>query len=74
VCDSDPGHEVAVVVTTHLRTLIRIWLGELSWLSTLRTGDLAIDGPAPLRKALPSWFKPTMYASVPRPPVTLQLV
>ncbi|GAA1789372.1 helix-turn-helix domain-containing protein [Planosporangium flavigriseum] len=67
VCDTDPGHEVAVVVTTSLRCLIAVWLGDLPWLDALRSGELEIHGPEALRRALPTWFKPTMYSSVPRP-------
>jgi DNA-binding HxlR family transcriptional regulator len=67
VCDTDPGHEIAVVVTVSLRSMIRVWLGELSWTDALRSGELEISAPTVLRRAVPSWFKPTMYASVPRP-------
>ncbi|SDY96376.1 transcriptional regulator, HxlR family [Micromonospora pattaloongensis] len=67
VCDSDPGHEVAVVVTASLRCLIAVWRGDLPWLDALRSGDLEIHGPEDLRRALPTWFKPTVYSSVPRP-------
>jgi DNA-binding HxlR family transcriptional regulator len=67
VCDTDPGHPVAVVVTASLRCLIAVWLGDLPWLAALRSGELEIHGPEALRRALPTWFKPTMYSSVPRP-------
>jgi hypothetical protein len=67
VCDTDPGHPVAVVVTASLRCLIAVWLGDLPWLDALRSGELEIHGPEALRRALPTWFKLTMYSSVPRP-------
>ncbi|GAA1401127.1 winged helix-turn-helix transcriptional regulator [Catellatospora coxensis] len=67
VCDDDPGHEVAVTVTASLRGLIRVWLGEQSWADGLRRGELAIEGPQALRRALPSWFRTNVFATVPRP-------
>jgi DNA-binding HxlR family transcriptional regulator len=67
VCDTDPGHTVAVAVTTGLRCMIRIWLGELSWSDALRSGQLELHGPEALRRAVPTWFRTTMYASVARP-------
>ncbi|GAA2618579.1 helix-turn-helix domain-containing protein [Dactylosporangium fulvum] len=67
VCDTDPGHEVTVRVTADLRGLIDVWLGNRRWSDALRRGDVEIDGPASLRRALPGWFKEMAYASVPRP-------
>ncbi len=67
VCDSDPGYETDVVVRTGLRTMTEIWLGDLSWKHALRSGALEIDGPKALSRAVPSWFIPQMYVSVPRP-------
>jgi DNA-binding HxlR family transcriptional regulator len=67
VCDTDPGHDVAVVVTTSLRSMVEIWLGERTWTAALRSEQLRIVGPEALRRAVPGWFKTTMYASVPRP-------
>ncbi|WP_155370216.1 winged helix-turn-helix transcriptional regulator [Catellatospora vulcania] len=67
VCDFDPGHEVAVTVTASLRGLTRVWLGELSWADGLRRGDVDIQGPQDLRRAVPSWFRANFFATVPRP-------
>ncbi len=67
VCDDDPGHEVAVTVETSLRCLTEIWIGRQSWQRAQKAGDLTIDGPAELRRAVPSWFKASPFANVPRP-------
>jgi DNA-binding HxlR family transcriptional regulator len=67
VCDHDPGHDVTVVVNADLRCLVQVWLGEVPWSAALRSGELTVDGPEALRRAVPHWFRPTMYASVPRP-------
>ncbi|GAA3384768.1 winged helix-turn-helix transcriptional regulator [Cryptosporangium minutisporangium] len=66
VCDVDPGHDVAVRVTADLRRMVLVWRGDVSWWDAVRTGDVALDGPEPLRRAVPTWFRPTAFASVPR--------
>jgi DNA-binding HxlR family transcriptional regulator len=67
VCDTDPGHTVAVAVTTALRSLTEIWRGDLGWSTALRTGRVTVEGPQALRRALPRWFTLPPYAAVPRP-------
>src|SRR5215472_11434865 len=52
VCDADPGHPVAVAITTTLRNMTRIWLGDLSWSDALRAADVVIGGPSELRRAV----------------------
>ena len=67
VCDVDPGYPVAVTVSGSLRCLIRVWRGDLTWNAALSSGDVRIDGPADLRRAVPRWFTLSVFAAVPRP-------
>jgi DNA-binding HxlR family transcriptional regulator len=67
VCDADPGYEVAVTLTGSLRRLVEIWRGDTPWSAALRSGDVQLDGPATLRRALPGWFSLSSFAAVPRP-------
>jgi hypothetical protein len=67
VCDEDPGYDVAVSVTTPLRTMVRIWRGDTAWLDALRAGTVQVQGPAALRRAVPDWFTLSDFAPVPRP-------
>ncbi|GII76489.1 HxlR family transcriptional regulator [Sphaerisporangium rufum] len=67
VCDADPGHPVDVTVTAGLRALVDVWRGELTWDDTLRTGEVRLAGPEPLRRALPTWFTLPPFAAIPRP-------
>ncbi|MEV0897875.1 helix-turn-helix domain-containing protein [Actinoplanes sp. NPDC049802] len=67
VCDVDPGHDVDVRVTADLRCLTDVWRGERSWASALRSGEVAFEGPAELRRGLPGWFRQSPFATVPRP-------
>ena len=67
VCDADPGYQVSVTVTASLRVTCRVWRGDLSWSQAMRSGAVHLDGPQTLRRALPSWFKLSAFAAVPRP-------
>jgi hypothetical protein len=69
VCDEDPGHEVDVTVRVGLRRMVEVWLGDVSWNTALRSGDLQLVGPSTLCRALPEWFTLSTFASVPRPAV-----
>jgi DNA-binding HxlR family transcriptional regulator len=67
VCDADPGFDVTLTVTSNLRTLIAVWRGDLAWTDALRSGSVEIHGPQALRRSLPGWFTPSVFAAVPRP-------
>lgn len=57
VCYKDPGYDVDLVVTTDVRTLIAIWLGDITWDRALRSEQLRIDGPRELKRAFPTWLQ-----------------
>jgi DNA-binding HxlR family transcriptional regulator len=67
VCDVDPGFPVRLTVETSLRTMTRIWRGDLAWTTTLRSGELVLTGEDQVRRALPRWLKLSSLASTPRP-------
>jgi DNA-binding HxlR family transcriptional regulator len=67
VCDFDPGFDVAVSVSSSLRTLTEVWRGDLGWSDALRSGSLEVQGPESMRRAVPSWFTLSAFAGVPRP-------
>jgi DNA-binding HxlR family transcriptional regulator len=71
VCDEDPGYEVDVTVQVGLRRMVEIWLGDLSWSTALRSGDLRLVGPSELCRALPRWFTLSTFAAIPRPAAPL---
>jgi DNA-binding HxlR family transcriptional regulator len=66
VCDDDPGHEVDASVTTSVAALTRVWRGDRTWSEALRDGSLEITAPEQVRRALPSWFRLSAFADVPR--------
>jgi len=67
VCDADPGYDVSVRVTAHLRALVGVWRGDTRWVDAVREGTIDVDGPRALRRAVPEWFTLPAFAAVPRP-------
>lgn len=67
VCDYDPGFEVAATVVTSLSTMVRLWRADRTWATALRTGDVRIEAPTDVRRAMPSWLGRMTTAAVPHP-------
>ena len=68
LCLTDPGHEVDVEVSGHVRTMVEYWLGHVDFTRAVRAGDLVVQGPRELVRDLPTWFTRSMFAPVPLPP------
>ena len=67
ICDFDPGYDVNATVATSLRTLTKIWRGDVSWSRALLDGSAAVAGDTDARKALPQWIGQSTLAAIPRP-------
>ncbi len=64
LCVSDPGFEVDLYVVTGVRSLTRIWLGELTVARAVDSGMLELIGPAALRRRFGSWLGTSPFAGV----------
>jgi len=67
LCVSDPGFEVDLYVDADLAAMAKVWLGDLSLASVLRSKEVRITGPRKLVGDFQSWFPRSAYAAVPRP-------
>ena len=67
ICDADPGFDVAASVDTSLRTLTRVWRGDLGWEDAQRDGRLRVEGPREVARSVPGWMGQSLLAAVPRP-------
>lgn len=67
VCDFDPGYPVAVAVTSRLRHMVELWIGNRTWNNLLRADDIKLSGASVARRALPHWLTLSPFAAVPRP-------
>jgi DNA-binding HxlR family transcriptional regulator len=68
ICDTDPGHHAAATVYTDLRTLTRIWRGDITWSWAMREGLTSVEAPAAVRRALPRWLGMTNTSRSTGPP------
>jgi len=73
VCYRDPGFDVDLVVSGRLRTLIEVWLGDVSFAAALGAGALELMGPHGLADAFPQWLRRSAFATVERPPAVAAL-
>lgn len=66
VCLKNPGYAVDLTVRTTVRVLAETWRGIRSVRQEIRSGAIALEGKAALRKAFPDWLLRSAYASIPR--------
>ena len=66
LCDYDPGYEVNAVVTGNLRTLTRLWRGDVSWPEVLRSGNVVVSADSLVRRQVPEWLGQARLAATPR--------
>ncbi|MCB9579514.1 MAG: helix-turn-helix transcriptional regulator [Polyangiaceae bacterium] len=55
LCYVRPGYDEDLRVTAKNEPFTRWHVGELAWRDALRAGDIRVDGPGPLARALPTW-------------------
>ena len=66
LCDVDPGHPVSGRVDAELRSFSRLWRGDVSWSSVLRSGDVVVEGPRSVQRGLQRWLNLSVFAGVAR--------
>ena len=64
LCLEDRGVEVDVSLSTSLRTMTQIWMGDLSLAQARAQGLLKVLGPARLVKCLGEWLGASTFAHV----------
>jgi DNA-binding HxlR family transcriptional regulator len=56
LCQQHPGFDSDLVVTCSTPTLSQVFSGVRTWGEAGDSGDLKVDGPPRLQRALPKWF------------------
>jgi DNA-binding HxlR family transcriptional regulator len=64
VCLTHPGGDTDLHLSSDVRTLTNIWMGNTTWASALRSGNLRLAGHPELRRAFPHWLKLNVFAPV----------
>ncbi|MGK0237626.1 MAG: DNA-binding HxlR family transcriptional regulator [Candidatus Pelagisphaera sp.] len=57
LCIVNPGCDVDVTLKSDLRTMTRIWAGELTFAEAKKTSHLQVEGRPVYTRSLPNWLK-----------------
>jgi hypothetical protein len=64
LCPVDPGEEPELHVQTTLRSMTRVWMGDLALVAAQQSGVLVILGPSRLRQQIASWLRLSPYSPI----------
>jgi DNA-binding HxlR family transcriptional regulator len=64
LCMTDPGFEVDLYVTTDIRTMSMIWMGDRTLGEATESGEVEIIGPSAIRRSLRQWLGLSPLAGV----------
>ena len=64
LCLTDPGHEVDLYVTTDIRTMTMIWMGDRTLSEATDRGDVELIGSSILRRSFREWLGPSPLAGI----------
>lgn len=65
LCIHDPGKDIDVYLTTTVKTMIDVWMGESSYKQVIKSGDLILVGETFLTKDISIWMKDSIYKNLP---------
>lgn len=64
VCLKDPGYEVDLKVSSDLKTMTAIWMGDTTVMKALRENLVELTGSSHLKKNITVWLGTNYYADV----------
>jgi DNA-binding HxlR family transcriptional regulator len=64
LCPNDPGFEIDLYVRTDLRTMTRVWMGDLPVSTAIHSGAIDLTGQRDLRRRFEQWFGLSHFADV----------
>ena len=64
VCLKDLGYEVDLLITTDLKTLTAVWMGDMTIMKALRESLVVLSGDSYLKKNIAGWLGVSYYADV----------
>ena len=64
ICLKDPGYDVDLYVQTRLKTMTRIWIGDISVQRARRDKLLKLSGNTALKNSMPAWLGRSLLADV----------
>jgi hypothetical protein len=66
LCNSDPGHELDLIVKSSLRSMTAIWMGLTTIKKETDGGQLEIEGDPVLARSMQQWLGLSAFANEPR--------
>lgn len=73
LCVRDPGFDVDLYVVTDLRTMTKVWMGDIPVREALRSGVIKLHGSRLLADSFERWLPLSYHARHERPPASLNL-
>ncbi len=64
LCLDDPGYDVDVTLSSNLRTMTQIWMGDMSLAQARAKGLLKVFGAAKLVRGIGNWLGASPFANV----------
>ena len=64
LCATDPGFEVNLFVTTDLKSLTRVWLGDLPIKGAISSGKIELDGSRTFCQCFEAWIGLNGFAGI----------
>jgi hypothetical protein len=64
ICPTDPGFDVGLYVTTDLRTMTRVWMGDAPLKSAIRSRAIVLNGRPELRQRFEQWLGLSAFAGI----------
>ena len=55
VCQKNPGFDEDLIVSAEPGSFVRWHMGLTSWQQAMREGQITVEGPRDLARALPTW-------------------
>jgi DNA-binding HxlR family transcriptional regulator len=65
VCVKDPGKDVDVYFTCPVKTMIDVWMGDLSYRKAVNSDKLKVVGPRVLTRNIFTWMDVSIFADLP---------
>ena len=65
-CPFDPGSEVDLLVVTSVKTMTRVWMGDLALEVALRSRGIELSGSEDLKSCFGFWLHRSPYAHITR--------
>jgi len=65
LCVNDPGKDIDVYLTSSVKCMSGIWMGDTTYRKAIARGDLKLVGPAALTRDVTSWMRLSIFADLP---------